>query len=191
MKQITAIPTHLNDCYILEPDRYNDERGYFSPFYLEENLNELGFHRVVQANRSKSSKGVLRGLHYQEDPKCQAKVVEVINGAAIDVAVDIRENSSTYGKYIGVLLTPDNNRQLLVPRGFAHGFLSLEDDTIFQYLIDNDFAPDKEGGIIYNDPDIAIPWDEYLSEYGIDEPILSDKDVKRRTLKNTNIHFRR
>ena len=102
---------------------------------------------VVQANRSKSSKGVVRGLHFQKNPKCQAKIVEVIKGSAIDVVVDIRENSPTYGKSFSVLLTEDNNRQLFVPRGFAHGFVSLEDDTIFQYLIDNDYAPDMEGGI--------------------------------------------
>ena len=134
------IETELLDCFILEPDRFGDERGYFSPYFIQKNFDELGFERVVQANRSKSSKGVLRGLHFQEDPKCQAKIVEVIKGAAIDVVVDIRKDSETYGKHIAVELNDQNNRQLFVPRGFAHGFVSLEDDTIFQYLIDNDYA---------------------------------------------------
>ena len=191
MKQMKKIETDLLDCYVLEPDRYGDERGYFSPYYIKENLEELGFEGIVQANRSKSAKGVLRGLHYQLDPKCQAKIVEVINGSAIDVVVDIRENSESYGKSFGVLLTPDNNKQLYVPRGFAHGFLSLEDNTIFQYLIDNDFAPEMEGGILWNDPDLNIPWEDYFNEYGIDAPLLSEKDTLRRTLKKTDVHFRR
>ena len=125
MKQLDIIKTNLEDCYILEPDRYGDERGYFSPYFIQENLDELGFERVVQANRSKSSKGVLRGLHFQYDPKCQAKIVEVINGKAVDVVVDLRYDSKTYVEWTKVLLTPENNRQLFVPRGFAHGFLSL------------------------------------------------------------------
>ena len=140
MKQVTKLETNLADCYILEPDRYGDSRGYFSPYFLQENLDELGFERVVQANRSLSEKGVLRGMHYQLDPKCQAKIVEVLNGAAIDVVVDMRIDSPTYGQYTAVELTGNNNRQLFVPRGFAHGFLSLEDNTLFQYLIDNDFS---------------------------------------------------
>ena len=102
---------------------------------------------MVQANRSKSSKGVVRGLHFQRNPKCQAKIVEVIKGSAIDVVVDIRKDSATFGKWTSVLLTDENNRQLYVPRGFAHGFVSLEDDTIFQYLIDNDYAPELEHAI--------------------------------------------
>ena len=133
------IETELKDCYILEPNRFGDDRGYFSPYFIQKDLDELGFKRVVQANRSKSSKGVLRGLHFQKNPKCQAKIVEVIKGSAIDVVVDLRVDSPTYGKYTAVKLTDENNRQLFVPRGFAHGFISLEDDTIFQYLIDNDY----------------------------------------------------
>ena len=166
------IETELLDCYILEPDRFGDERGYFSPYYIEANLKELGFKGVVQANRSKSAKGVVRGLHFQENPKCQAKIVEVIKGSAIDVVVDIRKNSLTYGKYIAVKLTDDNNRQLYVPRGFAHGFISLEDDTIFQYLVDNDYAPSMEGGILWNDPDLGIDWDKLFKENGIENPIF-------------------
>lgn len=185
------IETELLDCYILEPDRFGDERGYFSPYYIESNLKELGFKGVVQANRSKSAKGVVRGLHFQENPKCQAKIVEVIRGSAIDVVVDIRRNSDTYGKYTAVKLTEDNNRQLYVPRGFAHGFIALEDDTIFQYLVDNDYAPSMEGGILWNDPDLGIDWDKLFQENGIENPILSEKDKIHPTLKDSKVVFER
>lgn len=189
---IKKIPTNLEDCYILEPDRFGDDRGYFSPYFIQNDLEKLDikFEKVVQANRSKSSKGVVRGLHYQKDPKCQAKIVEVIKGAAIDVVVDIREGSPTYGMSTSVLLTPDNNRQLFVPRGFAHGFVSLEDDTIFQYLIDNDYAPDMEGGILWNDSDLGIDWQEMFEKYDIKNPNLSEKDKVRKKLKETDIHFK-
>ena len=185
------IETELQDCYIIEPNRFGDDRGYFSPYFIQEDYdkNKIKFERVVQANRSKSSKGVVRGLHFQKNPKCQAKIVEVINGKAIDVVVDIREGSPTYGKYTSVLLTPDNNRQLFVPRGFAHGFISLEDNTIFQYLIDNDYAPDKEAGILWNDPELDIPWDEMFKEYGINKPLLSDKDQKHLVLSKSPNYF--
>ena len=181
---IKKIETNLKDCYILEPDRFGDDRGYFSPYFIQKDLNELGiqFEKVVQANRSKSSKGVVRGLHFQKDPKCQAKIVEVISGKAIDVVVDIRDGSPTYGQSTAVLLTPDNNRQLFVPRGFAHGFISLEDDTIFQYLIDNDYAPDMEGGIYWDDDELGIDWKGMFKEYGIETPLTSEKDGKHLTL---------
>ena len=185
------IETNLLDCYIIEPNRFGDDRGYFSPYFIQKDFGELGFERVVQANRSKSSKGVVRGLHFQKDPKCQAKIVEVIQGAAIDVVVDIREDSETYGQWTSVLLTPDNNKQLYVPRGFAHGFVSLEDNTIFHYLIDNDYAPELEDGILWNDPDIGINWEEIFKEYGIEKPILSDKDKDRPTLAKCKTRFRR
>lgn len=186
------IETELKDCYIIEPNRFGDDRGYFSPYFIQKDYddNSIKFERVVQANRSKSSKGVVRGLHFQKDPKCQAKIVEVINGKAIDVVVDIRVGSPTYGKYTSVLLTPDNNRQLFVPRGFAHGFISLEDNTIFQYLIDNDYAPSLEAGILWNDPELNIPWDDMFKEYGISEPLLSDKDQKHLVLSKSPEYFR-
>lgn len=189
---IKKIETNLKDCYILEPDRFGDDRGYFSPYFIDKDLEKLGikFEGVVQANRSKSSKGVVRGLHFQKNPKCQAKIVEVIKGRAIDVVVDIREGSPSYGKSTAVLLTPDNNRQLFVPRGFAHGFISLEDDTIFQYLIDNDYAPDMEGGIYWDDPDLGIDWEGMFREYGIDKPLTSDKDSKHLTLKMSPSYFK-
>ena len=192
------IETNLKDCYILEPAVFGDDRGYFSPYFIQEDLNKEGifFDGVVQTNRSKSSKGVLRGMHFQKDPKCQTKIVEVINGAAIDVVVDIREGSPTYGKHVAVLLKPydskdeESGRQLYVPRGFAHGFVSLEDNTVFQYLIDNDYAPDMEGGILWNDPELGIDWEGILKKYGIDKPLTSEKDGKHLTLKKSPSYFK-
>ena len=186
------IETNLKDCYIIEPDRFGDERGYFSPFFIKENLVKEGlgdiFGNVVQCNRSKSGKGVVRGLHFQYNPKCQAKIVECLSGAVLDVVVDIREDSPTYKKWTSVLLTPENNRQLLVPKGFAHGFVSLEENTLFQYMIDNDYAPELEDGILWNDPEIGIEWE--FEKYGIENPILSEKDQKRLSLSKTNVHFK-
>jgi len=184
------IETELKDCYIIEPDKFGDDRGYFSPYFIDKNLEALGFKKVVQANRSKSSKGVVRGLHFQQNPKCQAKLVEVIKGSAIDVVVDLRVDSPTYGKFTTVKLTDENNRQLFVPRGFAHGFISLEDDTVFQYLIDNDYAPKMEGGILWNDPDLGINWDKLFRENGIDEPLLSPKDQVHPLLKDSDVIFK-
>ncbi len=183
--------TNLLDCYIIEPNRFGDERGYFSPYFIQQELKQLDFQGVVQANRSKSCKGVVRGLHFQENPKCQAKLVEVIRGAAIDVVVDIRVDSETFGQSTYVLLTEDNNQQLYVPRGFAHGFVSLEDNTIFQYLIDNDYAKDLEGGILWNDPALNIPWEVFFQEYEITNPILSEKDICREPLSKCKIKFYR
>ena len=192
------IETNLKDCYILEPSVFGDDRGYFSPYFIQKDLEKEGlfFEKVVQTNRSKSSKGVVRGLHFQKNPKCQTKIVEVINGSAIDVVVDIREGSPTYGKHAAVLLKPydskdpESGRQLYVPRGFAHGFISLEDNTIFQYLIDNDYAPDMEGGILWNDEELNIPWNKMFVDNGIDEPLLSEKDQKHLTLSKSPKYFK-
>ena len=191
------IATELKDCYILEPSVFGDERGYFSPFFIQKEMDkeEIKFYGVVQCNRSKSAKGVVRGLHFQKDPKCQTKLVEVIQGSAIDVVVDIREGSPTYGKHTAVLLKPydandkESGRQLYVPRGFAHGFISLEDNTIFQYLIDNDYAPDYEGGIYWNDPELGIDWGGMFKKYGIDKPITSEKDTKHLVLGKSPKYF--
>lgn len=191
------IATELNDCYIIEPSVFGDNRGYFSPYFIQKDFDELGFERVVQTNRSKSGKGVLRGLHFQKEPMTQAKIVEVISGAAIDVVVDMRIESSTYGKSTAVLLTPydkdkeNSGRQLFVPRGFAHGFLSLEDNTVFQYLIDNDYAPSHEGGIFWNDPDLGIDWEGMMKKYDIKEPLLSEKDQVHPLLKDSPVYFKK
>ena len=191
------IATELKDCYILEPSVFGDERGYFSPFFIQKEIGKEGifFDGVVQCNRSKSAKGVVRGLHFQKNPKCQTKLVEVIQGSAIDIVVDIREGSPTYGKHTAVLLKPydandkESGRQLYVPRGFAHGFISLEDNTIFQYLIDNDYAPDYEGGIYWNDPELGIDWEGMFKKYGIDKPITSEKDSKHLVLGKSPKYF--
>ena len=195
---IKKIETGLKDCYIIKPSVFGDDRGYFSPFFIQKDLDENGlkFDGVVQCNRSKSAKGVVRGLHFQKDPKCQTKLVEVIKGSAIDVVVDIRDGSPTYGKHVAVLLKPydsndlESGNQLYVPRGFAHGFISLEDDTIFQYLIDNDYAPDKEGGILWNDPELGIDWEGLFKKYNIDKPLTSDKDGKHLTLRKSPKYFK-
>lgn len=187
-----AIPTNLQDCYIIEPAVFGDNRGYFSPYFIAENMEQLGFERVTQTNRSLSSKGVLRGLHFQKNPFAQAKIVEVLNGKAIDVVVDMRIGSPTYGQSTEVLLMPYNKdisesgRQLFVPRGFAHGFISLEDNTLFQYIIDNNYAPKMEDGILWNDESLNIPWNDMFKQYGLTEKdiLLSEKDQVRLPLKD-------
>ena len=170
---MNKIETNLKDCYILEPKRFGDERGYFESV-TKEQLEELGFNRIYQVSNSLSGKGIIRGLHFQKDPYCQAKVVRCHRGAVLDVVVDIRKDSETYGKWTSVELTPENGRMLYVPRGFAHGFVSLKDDTYFQYLVDNKYNKESEAGIIWNDPDINIDWQ--FEKYGIENPIFSEKD---------------
>lgn len=190
------VETKLKDCYIIEPSVFGDNRGYFSPYFIASEFEKLGFNKVVQTNRSKSGKGVLRGLHFQKEPKTQAKIVEVINGAAIDVVVDMREGSETYGMSTAVYLCPydkekeNSGRQLFVPRGFAHGFVSLEDNTVFQYIVDNDYAPELEAGILWNDEELSINWEEIFKEYNIEEPLLSEKDQKHLTLKESPKYFK-
>lgn len=176
------IETNLKDCFILEPDKFGDDRGYYSPFFTEKDYknNELGnlMHGVVQGARSLSAKGIVRGLHFQKDPLCQAKLVECLNGAVLDIVVDMRKDSETYKKWTSVELTPENGRQLLIPRGFAHGFVSLKDNTLFQYLVDSDYAPSHEDGLLWNDPEIGIDWQ--FEKYGISNPLLSEKDINRK-----------
>ena len=191
------IATELNDCYIIEPSVFGDNRGYFSPYFIQKDFDELGFERVVQTNRSKSGKGALRGLHFQKEPMTQAKIVEVISGAAIDVVVDMRVESSTYGKSTAVLLTPydkdkeNSGRQLFVPRGFAHAFLSLDDKPVFQYLRDNHYALSHEGGILWNDADLGIDWEGMMKKYDIKEPLLSEKDQVHPLLKDSPVYFKK
>ncbi len=175
---MNKIATNLNDCYILEPKRFGDNRGYFSSVTKEE-LENLGFNQIYQVSNSMSGKGIVRGLHFQKDPYCQAKVVRCHQGAVLDVVVDMRKDSSTYGDWTGVLLTSENGRMLYVPRGFAHGFVSLKEDTLFEYYVDNQYKPRLEDGIRWNDPKLNIPWDEIFMKYDIKEPILSNKDINR------------
>ncbi len=184
------IETDLLDCYILEPQRFGDERGYFESV-TKEQLKELGFNDIFQVSNSKSGKGIVRGLHFQKDPYCQAKVVRCHRGAVLDVVVDIRKDSKTYGKWISVELTPENGRMLYVPRGFAHGFVALKEDTLFEYYVDNKYMPRMEGGILWNDPELGINWDEIFKTYGIKEPVLSGKDQVRCTLDECDTVFYR
>lgn len=184
------IATELNDCYILEPKRFGDERGYFESV-TKEQLKELGFKGIYQVSNSKSGKGIVRGLHFQKDPYCQAKVVRCHRGGVIDVVVDMRKDSSTYGKHVAVELTPENGRMLYVPRGFAHGFVSLTDDTLFEYYVDNKYMPRMEGGILWSDPELGIDWKGIFEKYGITEPVLSGKDQIRNTLAEADTEFLR
>ena len=193
-----AIPTELEDCYIIEPKYFGDERGYFVADFISEDMQKLGFENVKQHNTSKSAKGVVRGMHFQLDPYAQAKIVSVINGAAVDVVVDIRVDSPTYGQATAVLLTPYNpsvegsGRQLYVPRGFAHGFVSLKDNTLFQYFVDNQYAPEKEEGILWNGEETKEIFTKIFEEYGIKEEdiVVSDKDQKRLSLKDKPEYFK-
>ncbi len=187
---MNKIETNLNDCYILEPKRFGDDRGYFSSITKEE-LEELGFKGFYQKSESKSVKGTVRGLHFQKDPYCQAKVVYCTNGAVLDVVVDMRKDSSTYGKYTSVKLTQENGKMLYVPRGFAHGFVALTDDAVFNYFVDNKYAPRMEGGIAWDDKEVNIPWQETFKEYNIESPLLSAKDSNRSSLKESGVSFYR
>lgn len=184
------IETKLKDCYIIEPDKFGDHRGYYSPFFAEKdylNENIVSMNGIVQGARSLSGKGIVRGLHFQKDPYCQAKLVECLSGGVLDVVVDMRKDSPTYKQWISVELTPENGRQLMIPRGFAHGFVSLKDNTLFQYLVDNDYKPAYEDGVLWNDPEINIDWQ--FDKYGIDEPLLSEKDKNRETLNEKDSDF--
>ena len=185
-----VIRTNLADCYIIEENRFGDSRGYFTSV-TNKQLEALDFRKWSQKSESMSAKGTIRGLHFQKDPYCQAKVVSCTKGAVLDVVVDMRSDSPTYGKYTAIELTPENGRMLYVPRGYAHGFLALTDDATFNYMVDNEYAPRTEGGVLWNDPAINIPWDEIFEKYGIDEPLLSDKDKYREPLSESNVSFLR
>lgn len=167
--------TTLEGCFIIEPKVFDDERGYFFESFHQKKFQELTGVKTqfVQDNQSMSQRGVLRGLHFQTGEYAQSKLVRVIQGSVLDVAVDLRKDSSTFGKYFSILLSEKNKLQLFIPRGFAHGFVVLEDDTIFSYKCDNYYNKSAEGGVMYNDPDLHIDW--MLEE---DEILLSDKDKK-------------
>ena len=176
--------TKIEDVVIIEPKVHGDERGYFVETFRQDLLEEfLGFSlNFCQDNESKSSKGVLRGLHYQLHPDAQTKLVRVIKGKVLDVAVDIREGSPTFGEYVAVELSEENKKQLFVPRGFAHGFVVLEDDTIFAYKVDNYYSPKNDRGIAFDDPSIGIDWGLPKEELK-----LSEKDKKQPLLKDAEI----
>lgn len=178
------INTEIPGVWIIEPKVFSDNRGYFMEAYKKEEFeNNIGEVKFIQENESCSQKGVLRGLHYQAAPYLQAKLVRVIKGHVLDVAVDIRTGSPTFGKYIAVELSGENKRQLFVPRGFAHGFKVMSDEAIFLYKVDNHYQPSCEHTIRYDDPVINIDW-------GIDDPahiILSEKDKKGTFLNDAQL----
>jgi dTDP-4-dehydrorhamnose 3,5-epimerase len=179
-----ATETKLEGCFVLEPTIFEDKRGYFFESFNQEKFNALINKKVdfVQDNESFSSKGVLRGLHYQVGAHAQAKLVRVIKGKVLDVAVDVRANSKTFGQHVAVELSEDNKKQLFVPRGFAHGFIVLSETAIFSYKCDNLYNKESEGGIIYNDPKLNIDWQ--LPE---DELLVSEKDVILPNLENARL----
>ena len=174
------IETKISDLIIIEPTVFGDARGYFLESYNQKKFEEVvGKISFVQDNESKSSKGVLRGLHFQKPPFEQAKLVRCIEGEVLDVAVDIRKNSKTYGKHVAVLLSGENKRQLFVPRGFAHGFVVLSESATFAYKVDNTYAPDHDAGIRWNDKELNIQWDiedskVLVSEKDAELPFLSE-----------------
>lgn len=178
------IRTEIPDVIICEPVVHGDERGYFVETFRQDKLEEfLGFKvNFCQDNESKSSKGVLRGLHYQLAPAAQTKLVRVIQGRVLDVAVDIRKGSPTFGQHVAVELSAENKRQLFVPRGFAHGFVVLEDNTVFAYKVDNYYSPENDRGIAFNDVAIGIDW---KIETGLLK--LSEKDTKQPLLEAADL----
>ena len=175
--------TEIKGVFILEPRVFNDARGYFMEAWKQADFEEhIGKVNFIQDNESKSGYGVLRGLHYQKGDFSQAKLVRVIKGKVLDVAVDIRKSSPTFGKHVMVELSEDNKRQFFIPRGFAHGFLVMSDEAIFTYKVDNPYAPQQEAGICWNDPDLAIEWpidpkDVVTSEKDLKAPLLKDAEV--------------
>lgn len=175
--------TEIKGVWVIEPKVFKDARGYFFEVWKQADFDaHVGHVEFIQDNESKSKYGVLRGLHYQKGSYSQAKLVRVIKGRVLDVAVDIRRSSPTFGKYVMVELTEDNKRQLFIPRGFAHGFLVLSDEAIFTYKVDNVYAPDHEAGIKWNDSDINIQWP-------IDpkDVLTSEKDLKAPSLKEAEV----
>ncbi len=180
--------TKIKDLFIIEPDVFGDDRGFFVETYNEERYIRSGINdKFVQDNLSKSVKGVLRGLHFQKNPYAQGKLVQVITGSVLDVAVDIRYGSETFGQWVSIKLSSENKKQFWIPRGFAHGFLSLEDETIFNYKCTNLYHPESEGAITWNDKQLNIDWQ--LEKNGIDEPIISDKDKENVPFCNIDKDF--
>ena len=180
---LTFTKTEIEGVYIIEPKMFGDNRGYFMETYNENDFKSVGLNYVfVQDNQSKSKAGVLRGLHFQiKHP--QAKLVRVLEGEVFDVAVDLRKGSKTYGKWAGVILSEENKKQFLIPRGFAHGFVVLSESATFAYKCDDFYHPEDEGGIMWNDPEIGIEW-PYEGEV-----LLSEKDKTHKALRESKMEF--
>ena len=176
--------TKLDGVVIIEPDVFGDNRGFFMESWNKKKMEGAGLcYDFVQDNHSKSTvKGTLRGIHFQKGDKTQAKLVRCVKGAVFDVAVDLRKNSPTFKQWVGVELSEENKKQLLIPRGFGHGFITLTDDVEFLYKADNYYAPEADAGIRWNDPDVGVEW-------GVENPILSEKDKKNPFLKNSKELF--
>lgn len=178
-----VIKTPLEGLLVIEPKVFKDHRGYFYESHNVEAFKQAGIDAVfVQDNQSLSQKGILRGLHFQAPPHAQGKLVRVIKGAVLDVVVDIRKNSPTYGQHFSIELTEDNFKMFWIPAGFAHGFVTLENDTIFSYKCTDVYNKAAEGGLLWNDPELGINW-------GIEQPVLSEKDTLNPSLKNFNSPF--
>jgi dTDP-4-dehydrorhamnose 3,5-epimerase len=178
-----AIKTSITDLILIQPDVFPDERGYFFESFQKEKFSELGIEAdFVQDNESMSVKGVLRGLHIQVPPFAQGKLVRVVSGSVLDVAVDLRKNSTTFGKWESSVLSASNKLMMWIPEGFAHGFLVLEDYTIFQYKCTNYYNKESERGIIWNDPDLKIEW-------GVENPVVSEKDLRGIQFRDLNSPF--
>ncbi len=177
------IPTSIPDVVIIEPKVWADSRGYFFESYRHDLFQQhIGSVDWVQDNESFSTYGTLRGLHYQLPPHAQSKLVRVIQGKVLDVAVDIRQSSATFGQYVAVELSSDNKRQLLIPRGFAHGFVVLSETAVFAYKVDNYYNKACDRGIAFNDPSIAIDW-----QIDLTQALLSDKDSKQPLIKDAQV----
>ncbi len=180
---MNIIKTPIDGLLIIEPRVFGDERGYFFESYSERDFTEaVGSVKFVQDNESKSRYGVLRGLHFQKEPYAQAKLVRVVSGAVLDVAVDLRKGSPTFGQHFSVELTGENHRQFFIPKGFAHGFCVLSEEVVFQYKCDEFYHPEAEGGIAWNDPDLAIDWrlpaaDLILSPKDLHHPFIRDYEL--------------
>ena len=183
LRRMQYIKTEIDGVYVIEPRVFNDARGYFMEAWKMAEFNEhIGNVTFIQDNESKSSYGVLRGLHYQKGAASQSKLVRVIKGRVIDVAVDIRKSSPTFGRHVMVELSEENKRQFFIPRGFAHGFLVLSDEAIFMYKVDNPYAPETEAGIRWNDPDLGIEW-----PINPQEVLTSEKDLQQPLFKNAEL----
>ena len=180
-----VIKTEIEGVVIIEPRIFKDDRGYFYESFSQREFEEKVCRTTfVQDNQSKSSYGVLRGLHFQKPPYCQSKLVRCIKGTVLDVAVDIRKGSPTFGKYVAVELTEDNHRQFFVPRGFAHGFAVLSDEAVFQYKCDNFYNKDSEGSVAWNDPELAIDW-----RIPAEKILLSEKDKLSKNIADADYLF--
>ena len=177
------IETPIADLYVIQPDVYKDDRGLFFESFSTPKFKQLGIDcEFVQANQSNSQIGVLRGLHFQKPPFAQAKLVRVSNGSVLDIAVDIRTNSATFGKWFSCVLSQENNLMMFIPEGFAHGFITLEENTVFLYKCSKVYNKESESGIIWNDPELNINW-------GVSNPVLSEKDVLFTTLEQSQHYF--